>query len=391
MPMTDEDWKRLKLLQNRLQINAPGRNNLLFEIVGQKSKNDPFAQILQISGDSDFFDALNNLWKVFDDNLLIEKYIRALQHHTVNGSDQQWIRELIERLGRVPPSPKETDILLDAVGSILERNEVLGKNLLEATQHVRSAKIPRGMQNQREWVSQFLTHDFPLICLRGTLDACVNRQIRFEDPSTRKDLIVLKDMFTVASFPGEDKKKLLEAMQSVWMKAEIKQGAELKTSSKSFAEDMLISTWLQVTDQQLEDWEVLQLLHRDPNYPINAKERKSVMFRRVHVLSQPAVQPTGDALIRKYAESCICEATGILQNPENPITVFNNFLEVLAEDHAIAALFITKEFTETIGVLKKYFPRLVLVILSTTDAERYSSIYREISFIDNNIARICRS
>jgi hypothetical protein len=111
----------------------------------------------------------------------------------------------------------------------------------------------------------------------------------------------------------------------------------------------------------------------------------------VHVLSQPAVQPTGDALIQEYAQSCICEATGIPQNPDNPIKAFNDFLEELAEDQAIAALFITKEFTDTIGVLKKYFPRLILVILSTTDADRYSGIYREISFVDNNIARICRS
>ena len=143
MPLTDDDWTRLKLLQTRLKVDAAGRRNMLFKIVGQKSNNDPFAAILQIPGAGDFFEALDNLWKTIQDNNLIDKYIQALEPLTINGSDQLWIRELIERIGRIPPPPKETDILFNAVSGILKRNAVLGKNLLEATRHVRSAKIPR--------------------------------------------------------------------------------------------------------------------------------------------------------------------------------------------------------------------------------------------------------
>jgi hypothetical protein len=71
--------------------------------------------------------------------------------------------------------------------------------------------------------------------------------------------------------------------------------------------------------------------------------------------------------------------------------MFNLLLDKLEKTKAVAALFITKEFKETISVLKKHFPRLILVVLSATDADRYSSIYTEISFIDGNIDRICRS
>ena len=122
MPLTDDDWTRLKLLQTRLKVDAAGRRNMLFKIVGQKSNNDPFAAILQISGDGDFFEALDNLWITIQDNELIDKYIQALEPLTINGTDQLWIRELIERIGRVPTPPKETDILFNAVSGILKRS-----------------------------------------------------------------------------------------------------------------------------------------------------------------------------------------------------------------------------------------------------------------------------
>ena len=126
MPMTDDDWTRLKQLQKRLKVDAAGRKNMLFEIVGKRSNDDPFASILAIPGDAEFFQALDNLWKSIEDNKLIEKYIQTLMPLTINGADQLWIGELIERLGRVPPPPKETNILWNAVSSILKRNAVLG-------------------------------------------------------------------------------------------------------------------------------------------------------------------------------------------------------------------------------------------------------------------------
>jgi len=392
MTLTDEDWNRLKLLQARLgSIPKTSRKSLLHKIVGPKCENTPFAEIIEIQGHREFFEALDHLWQAVQDEGFIHKYIQALEPLTINSSDGLWIRELIDRLKHVPPPPKETDLLTTAVGGVLKRNRVLGEKLLEATRHVDSVSLPHGIRTQEELVSQFLKNEFPLMCLRGTLDACVDRQMQFEDPSTKKDLIVLKDVFTVASFPGDDKRKIVGAMQAAWDKTEPEEGAELETSSKDFAEDLLISAWLQITNQKLEDWEVLKLLHRDPNYPLNAKERKSVMFRRVHVLSQPAVQPTGDTIVYEYAKSCLCEVTGKDQNPTDPIKMFNLLLDKLEKTKAVAALFITKEFKETISVLKKHFPRLILVILSATDADRYSSIYTEISFIDGNIDRICRS
>jgi len=202
----------------------------------------------------------------------------------------------------------------------------------------------------------------------------------------------LKDLFMVASFPGEDKKILVEAMQGAWNGSISKAGSPLQTTDKLFAEDMLISTWMQVSKQELEDREILKLLHRDPNYPVNKSERDSVLFRRVHVLSQPSGQrPTDMGLAEWYAECCICEYTGKIQKPASPITEFNEFLAELAKRQAIAAMFITKEFQEGIDTLTKHCPSLVLVILSATDASRYSSIYRELAFTDSNLARICRS
>jgi hypothetical protein len=393
MTLKSDDWIRLKELQKRLAPLSPAsRRILVFKIVGPLCDNSPFAEILAINGQREFFETLDQLWKTIDEESYIQEYIENLEPLTLNRDDKKWIQGLTRRIKFVPPPAKETNILAKAALWVLQQNETLKSKLLAAIKHVDSVEIPRGIETEQQLMDGFLAHDFPLMCFRGTLDACLDRRIRFEEPSAKKDLTVLKDLFMVASFPGEDKKILVDAMQGAWNGSMSKAGAPLQTTDKMFAEDMLISTWIQFSKQELEDWEILKLLHRDPNYLVNKSERDSVLFRRVHVLSQPSGQrPTDMGLAEWYAECCICEYTGKLQKPASPIAEFNEFLAELAKRQAIAAMFITQEFQEGIDALTKHCPSLVLVILSATDASRYSSIYRELAFTDSNLARICRS
>ena len=393
MTLKSDDWIRLKELQKRLAPLSPAsRRILVYKIVGPLCDNSPFAEILAINGQREFFETLDQLWKTIDEESYIQEYIENLEPLTLNRDDKKWIQGLTRRIKFVPPPAKETNILAKAALWVLQQNETLKSKLLAAIKHVDSVEIPQGIETEQQLMDGFLAHDFPLMCFRGTLDACLDRRIRFEEPSAKKDLTVLKDLFMVASFPGDDKRILVDAMQGAWNGSISKSGSPLQTTSKLFAEDMLISTWMQVSKQELEDWEILKLLHRDPNYPVNKSERDSVLFRRVHVLSQPSGQrPTDMGLAEWYAECCICEYTGKLQKPASPITEFNEFLAELAKRQAIAAMFITQEFQEGIDALTKHCPSLVLVILSATDASRYSSIYRELAFTDSNLARICRS
>lgn len=393
MTLKSDDWIRLKELQKRLAPLSPAsRRILVFKIVGHLCDNSPFAEILAINGQREFFETLDQLWKTIDEESYIQEYIENLEPLTLNRDDKKWIQGLTRRIKFVPPPAKETNILAKAALWVLQQNETLKSKLLAAIKHVDSVEIPRGIETEQQLMDGFLAHDFPLMCFRGTLDACLDRRIRFEEPSAKKDLTVLKDLFMVASFPGDDKRILVDAMQGAWNGSISKSGSPLQTTDKLFAEDMLISTWMQVSKQELEDWEILKLLHRDPNYPVNKSERDSVLFRRVHVLSQPSGQrPTDMGLAEWYAECCICEYTGKIQKPASPITEFNEFLAELAKRQAIAAMFITQEFQEGIDALTKHCPSLVLVILSATDASRYSSIYRELAFTESNLARICRS
>ena len=393
MTLKSDDWIRLKELQKRIAPLSPAsRRILVYKIVGPLCDNSPFAEILAINGQREFFDTLDQLWKTIDEESYIQDYIENLEPLTLNRDDKKWIQGLTRRIKFVPPPAKETNILAKAALWVLQQNETLKSKLLAAIKHVDSVEIPQGIETEQQLMDGFLAHDFPLMCFRGTLDACLDRRIRFEEPSAKKDLTVLKDLFMVASFPGDDKRILVDAMQGAWNGSISKSGSPLQTTDKLFAEDMLISTWMQVSKQELEDWEILKLLHRDPNYPVNKSERDSVLFRRVHVLSQPSGQrPTDMGLAEWYAECCICEYTGKLQKPASPIAEFNEFLAELAKRQAIAAMFITQEFQEGIDVLTKHCPSLVLVILSATDASRYSSIYRELAFTDSNLARICRS
>ena len=393
MTLKSDDWIRLKELQKRIAPLPPAsRRILVYKIVGHLCDSSPFAEILAINGQREFFDALDQLWRTIEDESYIQDYIENLEPLTLNRDDKKWIQGLTRRIKFVPPPAKETNILAKAALWVLQQNETLKSKLLAAIKHVDSVEIPQGIETEQQLMDGFLAHDFPLMCFRGTLDACLDRKIRFEEPSAKKDLTVLKDLFMVASFPGDDKRILVDAMQGAWNGSISKSGSPLQTTDKLFAEDMLISTWMQVSKQELEDWEILKLLHRDPNYPVNKSERDSVLFRRVHVLSQPSGQrPTDMGLAEWYAECCICEYTGKIQKPTSPITEFNEFLAELAKRQAIAAMFITQEFQEGIDALTKHCPSLVLVILSATDASRYSSIYRELAFTDSNIARICRS
>ena len=393
MTLKSDDWIRLKELQKRLAPLSPAsRRILVYKIVGPLCDNSPFAEILAINGQREFFETLDQLWKTIDEESYIQEYIENLEPLTLNRDDKKWIQGLTRRIKFVPPPAKETNILAKAALWVLQQNETLKSKLLAAIKHVDSVEIPQGIETEQQLMDGFLAHDFPLMCFRGTLDACLDRRIRFEEPSAKKDLTVLKDLFMVASFPGDDKRILVDAMQGAWNGSISKSGSPLQTTDKLFAEDMLISTWMQVSKQELEDWEILKLLHRDPNYPVNKSERDSVLFRRVHVLSQPSGQrPTDMGLAEWYAECCICEYTGKIQKPASPIAEFNEFLAELAKRQAIAAMFITQEFQEGIDALTKHCPSLVLVILSATDASRYSSIYRELAFTDSNLARICRS
>jgi hypothetical protein len=209
-----------------------------------------------------------------------------------------------------------------------------------------------------------------------------------------RTLHICKAYFRSASLPAEDKQVVYTALKDAFLvseKSSRRASRPIQTANKQFAEDLLISTWIQVSQRSLEKSEIYKLIHREPisGNPITDADR--IVFATVRILSQPTDPDNSSRLSIWFAKCCWQELMGTSVMPDDPIDAVNNFISRMANLKAATAMLITKDRTEAIQELKKTFPQLVLIPLSETDAKRYSEILTEMSIIEKLISQICQS
>jgi hypothetical protein len=278
--------------------------------------------------------------------------------------------------------------------SLLQSDKALLDALLAATKELGKEYFQKPPTNADYLVLGILSHPFPLQCCNGILRGLYLKKLRFTHDSATRSLHICKAYFRIASLPAEDKKVVYTALEDAFLVSrKSSQGASrpIQTANKQFAEDLLISTWIQVSQRPLENSEIYKLIHREPisGNPITDADR--IVFATVRILSQPTDPDTSSRLSIWFAKCCWQELMGTSVMPEDPIEAVNNYISQMAKLKAATAMFITKDRTEAIQELKKTFPQLVLIPLSETDAKRYSEILTEMNIIEKLINQICQS
>jgi hypothetical protein len=370
--------------QDLRDVSGEILNSRVQTVLGATASSDSLTQKITSGDRSGFFSQVEGLLRETYPNKQLQ-YIELLEDLAgING--YRYI-EMLNWLRYVPAPAKETEIISRVITGVLNKN-LLGVRLLFALDHVNSVEIPSGIEDQAQLVTKFLADVHPLQCLRGTLDACVDRKMRFDDAAI-KDLSVLSDLFTLASFPSSDKISVLNAMQATLKSESTNRVMHIKTSNRKFAEQMLKSAWLQVAGHKLDDVQIVQLLHGDPRYPPGASNRNRTPVRHpVSLLSQPADIRTGSGMLDSLAQSLRCEAANDIEDVKEPVKELNKYLDNLSNKSKVAALFMEKEFEEAIGLVTSTFPRLMVLVCDKEDSLGYSSIYSELSFIEGSLERL---
>jgi hypothetical protein len=389
-----EDWKRLEELLQRTVLEKSSREALLIKVFDGNIGVGAVANLLQIPGKQDFFQILNHTIKTVGDDVFFRRYLEAIRGYVLNQSDLDWLRSRLEPDEPPPVEPDTFGVVLEALVSLLQSDKALLDALLAATKELGKEYFQKPPTNADYLVLGILSHPFPLQCCNGILRGLYLKKLRFTHDSATRSLHICKAYFRIASLPAEDKKVVYTALEDAFLVSrKSSQGGSrpIQTANKQFAEDLLISTWIQVSQRPLENSEIYKLIHREPisGNPITDADR--IVFATVRILSQPTDPDTSSRLSIWFAKCCWQELMGTSVMPEDPIEAVNNYISQMAKLKAATAMFITKDRTEAIQELKKTFPQLVLIPLSETDAKRYSEILTEMNIIEKLINQICQS
>lgn len=389
-----EDWKRLEELLQRTELARSSREALLIKVFDGNIGVGAVANLLQIPGIQDFFQILNYTIKKSGDDGIFRRYLESLQGYVLNQSDLDWLKSRLEPDEPLPVEPDTFGVVLEALVSLLQSDKALLDALLAATKELGMEYFQTPPANAGDLVLGILSHPFPLQCFNGILRGLFLKKLRFTHDSAMRSLHICKAYFRIASLPVEDKKVVYTALEDAFLVSrKSSQGASkpIQTANKQFAEDLLISTWIQVSQRPLGNSEIYKLIHREPisGNPITDADR--IVFATVRILSQPTDPDTSSRLSIWFAKCCWQELMGTSVMPEDPIEAVNNYISQMAKLKAATAMFITKDRTEAIQELKKTFPQLVLIPLSETDAKRYSEILTEMTIIEKLIYQICQS
>jgi hypothetical protein len=389
-----EDWKRLEELLQRIVLEKSSREALLIKVFDGNIGVGAVANLLQIPGKQDFFQILNHTIKTVGDDVFFRRYLEAIRGYVLNQSDLDWLKSRLEPDEPPPVEPDTFGFVLDALVSLLQSDKALLDALLAATKELGKEYFQKPPTNADDLVLGILSHPFPLQCCNGILRGLYLKKLRFTHDSVMRSLHICKAYFRIASLPVEDKKVVYTALEDAFLVSrKSSQGASrpIQTANKQFAEDLLISTWIQVSQRPLEKSEIYKLIHREPisGNPITDADR--IVFATVRILSQPTDPDNSSRLSIWFAKCCWQELMGTSVMPDDPIEAVNNDISQMAKLKAATAMFITKDRTEAIQELKNTFPQLVLIPLSETDAKRYSEILTEMSIIEKLISQICQS
>ena len=389
-----EDWKRLEELLQRTVLEKSSRETLLIKVFGNRIEVGAVANLLQIPSVQDFFQQLIHTIQKAGDDGIFRRYLESLQGYVLNQSDLDWLKSRLEPDEPPPVEPDTFGVVLEALVSLLQSDKALLDALLAATKELGKEYFQTPPANAGDLVLGILSHPFPLQCFNGILRGLYLKKLRFNHDSAVRSLHICKAYFRIASLPAEDKKVVYTALEDAFLVSrKSSQGASrpIQTANKQFAEDLLISTWIQVSQRPLENSEIYKLIHREPisGNPITDADR--IVFATVRILSQPTDPDNSSRLSIWFAKCCWQELMGTSVMPEDPIEAVNNDISQMAKLKAATAMFITRDRTEAIQELKKTFPQLVLIPLSETDAKRYSEILTEMNIIEKLINQICQS
>jgi hypothetical protein len=389
-----EDWKRLEELLHRICIERSSREALLIKVFDGRIGVGAIADLLHVPGAQDFFQKLNYTIKTVGDDGVFRRYLESLQGYVLNQSDLDWLKSRLEPDDPPSVEPDTFGVVLEALVSLLQSDKALLDALLAATSAIGQEYFQKPSATADDLVRGILSHPFPLQCFSAILTHFYLQKKRLSNDSAMRTLHICKAYFRSASLPAEDKQVVYVALKDAFLaseKSSRRASMPIQTANKQFAEDLLISTWIQVSQRSLEKSEIYKLIHREPisGDPITDADR--IVFATVRILSQPTDPDNSSRLSIWFAKCCWQELMGTSVMPDDPIYAVNNFISQMAKLKAATAMLITKDRIEAIQELKKTFPQLVLIPLSETDAKRYSEILTEMSIIEKLISQICSS
>jgi hypothetical protein len=389
-----EDWKRLEELLQRTELARSSREALLIKVFDGRIGVGAIADLLHVPGAQDFFQKLNYTIKTVGDDGVFRRYLESLQGYVLNQSDLDWLKSRLEPDDPPSVEPDTFGVVLEALVSLLQSDKALLDALLAATSAIGQEYFQKPSATADDLVRGILSHPFPLQCFSAILTHFYLQKKRLSNDSAMRTLHICKAYFRSASLPAEDKQVVYVALKDAFLaseKSSRRASMPIQTANKQFAEDLLISTWIQVSQRSLEKSEIYKLIHREPisGDPITDADR--IVFATVRILSQPTDPDNSSRLSIWFAKCCWQELMGTSVMPDDPIYAVNNFISQMAKLKAATAMLITKDRIEAIQELKKTFPQLVLIPLSETDAKRYSEILTEMSIIEKLISQICSS
>lgn len=312
-------------------------------------------------------------------------------------SDYQLVSDQDHTATKTTPLPVEPDtfsVAIEALVSLLQSDSTLLNALVDATNEKEKGTLQTPLTTAEDLVRWILSSSFPLLRFGEIIGDLHLTNKRLSHDSAKKNLHICKAYFRIASLPVDDKKVVYFALQNAFfVSGKSQEGASksIQTANKHFAEDLLISTWIQISQRSLEISEIYKLIHREPisGNPITDADR--LVFATVRILSQPTDPDTSSKLSVWFAKCCWQELMGTSVMPDDPIGAVNNYIGRMAKLKAATAMYIAKDRSEAIQEIKNTFPQLVLIPLSDTDAKRYADISTEMSIVEKLIDQICRS
>jgi hypothetical protein len=419
------DWEQLKSLQSRIPLGDDPviKEVLLQRVVGSKKmKQTVWRGLANISGQSEFFILLNDKIQTTQDLELLARYLHVLagdpdsrkednDSYVQNTQDRDWIHQQIAILrnnqdtqetdkavrkpsksktrkedsppAEPPPSP-DNDPLRTSVAVTLEGNLDLRKLLSDALFGL-NTDVSIDQIADRLLVPQPGSRiEFPLEQLGLVVKGWRNQRRKLSASKFRKSLNTLKEILKIASFPNEDRDRLTKAMRDVLGDSpKSRASVQFTTREQHAVEDLLRETWVRVSNIPCKDHELPSFMVKDGHNDFDI----AILREKLKVLKEPTQKNDDKSNAEWYAEQ-ICKSLGYEFQPNNWRNWLNFRLDTFAQDSTVVVMFISQEYRIAIATLKEEFPRLLLLEVSDSDAERYYKVYTYLDDIDKSLANV---
>jgi hypothetical protein len=372
-----DQWEKLCNIQNRSHKDIHNRKRLIYDAVEEQIGSEPVASLLADPMQGRFFTALNEAIKSTNQDGRLTRYMQCLMEMVFDKNDTVWLASQIEVRKGVEEPSLETKLLRQAVHSVLESDVALCEKLLRAAGYLDQNYFTTPPENLKDLLDGYFSHRHPLLCFRRTVSELAVRGIVPKPVTAKVNLIKCRDLFQIASFPDSDKQTMSRSVDRA-LRPESGAPSEgpksLGTADKSAAEALLKNAWMQRAATR-PNFDISQLFNLD----------QPALPRQVCMLSQPTVPSASTPIADWYATCCLQELVWRTGNIPDPVKTLNKTIKQYVEQGRVVAMFTTNDQHDTIAELGKSFPQLILVVLSQSDAMRYSDIVSENSIFDGHI------